>query len=173
MRLFLWFGRLAAIAASLFLVSCGMPSMKSADFALADAAAVSTGKWTRADDGKASRPVYRSGNPPRVAQVSYVPGSTQAAHYESFVSSYLWVVERSGGKQHSRRTWAYRGFEVTQFLYDFGPGRANDERYVQVLFSRTPTPKYVIVRTMGRTTDPSSVQGADLMKALLDRAGTP
>ena len=166
-----FFVRCAVIAGGLWLVSCGIPTMKPADFAVADAAARSTGKWTRADDGTTTRPRYRTSNPSRIAQVSYLNGSSEPVHYESFVSSYLSVVGRSGVKEISRRKWTHRGYEVIEVLHDYGPGKANDERYVQMLFSRTPAPKYLIVRTLGRTSNPSAVQGNDLMKALLDAAG--
>lgn len=160
--------RLAVAAGAWLLVSCAVPTMKPADFAVADAAARSTGTWTRSDDGTALRPRYRRGNPSRIAQVSYLEGSSDPKHYESFISGYLWVVERSGATRVSRRSWPHRGHEVTEFLYDFGPAKARDERYLQVLFAKTPTPKYLIVRTSGRTAKASDVQGNDLMRALLD-----
>ena len=161
------FIRLLALVSCLVLGSCGLPTMKSEDFAVADAAARSTGKWTRADDGTAARPRYRAGNPDRLAQVTYMTASPKSADFESFVSSYGWTVERSGGKEIGSKTWRHRGHEVKEILYDFGPGFKNQERYVQVLFSKTPA-KIVVVRTLARTLNPSAVKGNDLMKAVLD-----
>ena len=163
------FSRLVALVSCLVLGSCGLPTMKSEDFAVADAAARSTGKWTRADDGTAARPRYRAGNPNRLAQVTYMTASPKSADFDSFVSSYGWTVERAGGKEVSRKTWRHRGHEVKEILYDFGPGSKNQERYVQLLFSKTPA-KFVVVRTLARTLDPSEVKGNDLMKAVLDAA---
>jgi len=162
-----YFARLSAIALVVLLASCGLPSMSTGDFAVADAAARSTNRWARSDDGKAIRPRYRASNPNRVAQVTYMTASPKRADFESFISGYAGTVKLSGAKLSQRRTWQHRGIEVTEMLYDYGPGGKNNERYVQVLFANDGG-KFVVVRTLGQTPDPSAVQGNDLMKAVLD-----
>ena len=161
------FARSFAATLALLLASCGLPSMSTGDFAVADAAASATRKWTRSDDGKAIRPRYRASNPNRIAQVTYMTASPKRADYESFVSGYAWTVDRSGAKLSQRKMWQHRGIDVTEMLYDYGPGGKTKERYVQILFAND-NGKFVVVRTLGQTLDPSAVQGNDLMKAVLD-----
>ncbi|RYD66826.1 MAG: hypothetical protein EOP83_04125 [Verrucomicrobiaceae bacterium] len=141
--------------------------MSAGDFAVADAAANSTKKWARSDDGKAIRPRYRASNPNRVAQVTYMTASPKRADFDSFVSGYASTVALSRAQLSHRKTWQHRNIEVIEMLYDYGPGGKNNERYVQVLFAND-SGKFVVVRTLGQTLDPSAVQGNDLMKAVLD-----
>jgi hypothetical protein len=160
-------GRALAAVFGVVLVSCTPHVMTSGDFAVTDAAARSTGKLVRVDDGRKSRPLYRSRDGKIFSQVTYATPRHAEAGFSSYIGGFTKGMELRGGKMIRRTHWQHRGVEVTEQLHDYGANAKHGLRHAQVLFARLPS-KVVVVESMGRTSDPSAVKGNDLMKAILD-----
>ncbi|MCW1887480.1 hypothetical protein OKA04_22280 [Luteolibacter flavescens] len=140
--------------------------MTGADFAVTDAAARSTGKHVRVEDGKKARPLYQNRDSKVLSQVSFFTPLHPEHEFDSFVGGFTGGTERRGGKMTRRTQWSYRGVQVTEQLHDYGPGAKHGLQYCQSLFARLPK-KVVIVESMAVTSDPSKVKGDDLMKSIL------
>jgi hypothetical protein len=160
-------GRALAAAFGMVLASCTPHVMTSGDFAVADAAARSTGKLVRVDDGRESRPLYRSLDGKIFSQVTFATPRHAEAGFGSYVDGFTKGVALRGGRMIRRTHWRHRGIEITEQLHDFGADAKLGLRYGQVLFARLPA-KVVVVESMGIMSDPSAVKGNELMKALVD-----
>jgi hypothetical protein len=160
-------GRALAAVFGVVLVSCTPHVMTNGDFAVTDAAARSTGKLVRVDDGNQARPVYRSRDGKTFSEVIFATSRHPGGDFFSYIAGATKGVQVTGGKLIRSSAWSYRGTAVTEQVYDFGPGKRHGLRYSQMLFARTQK-KMVVIQSVAKSAGPFDAKGNDLMKAILD-----